>query len=126
MNKPWPKGGKTVSFHEITEPIMNALRFAYSLHRKNEEKDIPWEGLDIGESQKATCFVPDENLSADSLAFQLEDQGRTPLEVIVGIAVQLGIEQGRRVERGDNTSLELAFMYAGELKDVLKRMIKDS
>ncbi len=120
MNKPWPKDDKTVSFHEVTDPIMEALKFTHSIKRKNTAMDVPWKGLDIGESQKATCFVPDENLTADSLAFQLEDQGRTALEVIIGIAVQLGMEQGRRVERGDRTSLNLAFIYAKELNRMNK------
>lgn len=122
MNKPWPKDGKHASFHEITGPIVKAIQFIYKLKRRNQEKDVPWKGLDIGESLKATCFVPDENLTADSLAYQLENQGRSPLEVIIGLAVQLGMEQGKRVERGERTSLKLAFIYATELKNVLERM----
>ena len=98
MNKQWPEKDKTVGFYEIAEPIIKALKFAYRLRRKNLRKDIPWNGLDIGEELKASNFSPDSTLSHESLRFNQEDQGRNALEVIIGIAVQLGIEQGRRIE----------------------------
>jgi hypothetical protein len=46
----------------------------------------------------ATYFTFDERVSAEQLRYDDEEQGRDPLEVIIGIAIQLGIEQGRRVE----------------------------
>ena len=95
-NKPWPNNGQTVSFQDMVKPIVDAISFAYQLQRQNKSTDIPWSGLDIGNDLKATCFNPDERLSAEQLNYSNEDQGRTALEEIVGIAVQLGMEQGRR------------------------------
>lgn len=97
-NKPWPKDKKEcVSFYKITEPILEAVRFAYNLERKNKNKSIPWNGLDIGDKEKAGSFSPTEKLRAGNLKYSLEDQGRDALEEIIGLAVQLGIEQGRRI-----------------------------
>lgn len=98
MNKQWPKENGTVGFCEITDPIIKALKFAYKLQRRNLKKDIPWSGLDIGEDLLSSNFGPDQTLSYESLSFNQEDQGRNALEMIVGIAVQLGIEQGRRMQ----------------------------
>lgn len=124
MNKQWPKDGKTVSFHEITGPLVKALKFTYNMQRKNREMDVSWKGYDIGNDLKATSFSPDENLKAESLAYQEEDQGRDASEVIIGIAVQLGIEQGKRHYIGNElkTHLNLATLYSKELKNVLERM----
>ncbi|MCP4394505.1 MAG: hypothetical protein GY804_09610 [Alphaproteobacteria bacterium] len=98
--KKWnKKNNKTATFSELANPIANAIRFAYNLERKNIDKDIKWTGYDIGEKEKTTCFSPDEKFTAESLAFALEDQGREALEEIITVAIQLGIEQGRRIHK---------------------------
>jgi len=78
--------------------VEDAIRQAYRLKFRGY-RDLKWRGLDIGEDTKAGCFSPDEQLNAGNLRYDQEDQGRSPLRVIVGVAVQLGIEQGRRIER---------------------------
>lgn len=95
---PWPENDEPAAFEEISEPIIKAIRFAYRLVRRNKTKDIPWSGLDLGQNEKVTCSRPMTKLTADHLAFALEDQGRDALEEIVSLAIQLGIEQGRRME----------------------------
>lgn len=95
----WPENDEPAGFEEISEPILKAIRFAYRLVRRNKTKDIPWNGLDLGQNEKATCSRPMNRLTVDGLAFSLEDQGRDALEEIVSLAIQTGIEQGRRMER---------------------------
>ncbi len=126
--KEWPEDNKTVMFDELTEPIIKAIRFAYDVTRKNENKDIPWEGLDIGKSARACCFSPPEALAASNLRYSLDDQGRDALEEIVGLAVQLGIEQGRRVTYDDLSgrmdSFKTMFNVLKESMEQLYKQIK--
>lgn len=89
--KPWPDDDKPASFSSITDPICEAIKFAYSLKRKNKDN-----GFNIGDDLLAGCFDPKTALSVENLRYDLEDQGRDALKVIIGIAVQLGIEQGKR------------------------------
>ena len=95
-NKSWPANNDTTSFRDLTKPIIDAITFAYQMKRQNEDTDIPWDGLDIGDDLKATCFSPDEQLTAEQLHYSDEHQGRSALEEIVSVAVQLGMEQGKR------------------------------
>ena len=95
----WPKDETTVMFNKIADPIKEAIEFAYDLTRQNKRKSIPWHGLDIGEAEKVSNLTPKERLKKTQLDHSLEDQGRDALDEIIGIAVQLGIEQGRRIEK---------------------------
>ncbi len=83
-------------FSDLADTVTSAIRFAYSLKRKNKGKSIPVVGLDspgnAGIGPGSHC------LSAENLAYSDEDQGRDALEEIVGVAIRLGIEQGRRIE----------------------------
>jgi hypothetical protein len=85
---PWPEKGGPATFAMLADSICAAIRFAYQLKRQNQDQDIPWTGPDIGED--------DEQLSAEMLALIEKDQGRDALDEIVGLALRLGIEQGRR------------------------------
>ena len=117
--KQWPKDNKSLSsFEELTEPVVRAIRFAYKLERKNSNLDIPWLGYDIGEKEKGTSRSPDKKLSVEKLKYQEEEQGRSALETLIGLAVQLGIEQGRRLQKED--------MYAKIfLFEHLKRLVRE-
>ena len=97
--KEWPKDGTCVMFSDLAGPLRKVLRFGYILKRKNGNKDIPWDGYNIGKKELSTCLNPEEALTAESLAFAKEDQGCDLLDAIITIAIQLGIEQGRRMER---------------------------
>jgi hypothetical protein len=93
----WPKGNEAADFEKLTKPLVRAVRFAYKLNRQNEDKDIPWKGLDIGWRERATCLSPETQLSAERLRYSDEEQGRDALEEIIGLALRIGIEQGRRI-----------------------------
>jgi hypothetical protein len=93
----WPKDNKTISFHDLAESVKKATKFCYKLTRKNRDEDVPWKGPPLPKCMQATCLSFEESLSAKGLAFNKNDQGRDAMDVIIGIAIQLGIEQGRRM-----------------------------
>lgn len=94
--KPWPKNGKTVRFSDLVKDIKKAVLFAYDVKRKNRKKNIPWNGYDIGDAEKVCCLCPDDHLTAENLRYSESEQGRDALDEIIGLALQLGMEQGRR------------------------------
>ncbi|MCH8965769.1 MAG: hypothetical protein IIB58_12455 [Planctomycetes bacterium] len=93
----WPKNNEPARFPDLADPVVKGIRFAYSIKRRNKDKRIPWLGPDQGKYTKVSCLAPRDGLSKESLAWLLDDQGRDALDVLVAIAVQLGIEQGRRM-----------------------------
>jgi len=102
-SKGWPDDGQPADFEKLATPLVRAVRFAYDLKRKNADKDIPWKGPDIGWRERATCLSPKEQLTAERLGYSEEDQGRDPLVEIIGLALRLGIEQGRRITMEGDT-----------------------
>lgn len=105
MSAPWPKDGGPLSFEQITRPVIHAIRFAYDMKRRDRRRNIPWRGPEIGERDMACSPLAAERLKAHRLAYAEEDQGRDTLEEIVGLAIQLGIEQGRRIAKSDEEPL---------------------
>lgn len=92
----WPEDGKPLDYCSIAKPIVKAIRFAYDLTRRNANKSIPWAGPPIGRMEAANSLEAKLRLSASMLRNNDEDQGRDALDEIIGVAIQLGIEQGRR------------------------------
>lgn len=96
--KQWPDDDKTVLFSDLVESVRECVDFHYDLVRKNTLESMNYTGYDIGSSTKATSLSPNESLSLEQLKYNFEEQGRDAMEVIIGIAIQLGIEQGIRLE----------------------------
>lgn len=97
MLKEWPEDNTPVKFRDIVEPLYEAVLFAYEVKRKNKNKDIPYEGYELGEDELVTCISMKEGLSAEVLKWARDSHGESALLRILSVAVQLGIEQGRRV-----------------------------
>jgi hypothetical protein len=97
----WPEGNKTADFSDIAGPLVAALKFCYTLHRRNRNKNVPYKGFNIGDRQRACCLDADEALTAKNLRYNDEDQGRDAVTTIISLAIQLGIEQGRRITMND-------------------------
>lgn len=93
--KKWPDDDKPASFEDIATPFVKAIEFAYDIKRKNSDQSIPYNGYENGNPAGlpsiGTLF------SAESLKYDLEEQGRDALMVIINAAIQVGIEQGRRI-----------------------------
>lgn len=103
--KPWPEDG-TVDFDELVEPVVKAIKFAYNLRRKNLNKDIPYKGYERKHCL-STCLSIGSTLSAENLQYEQREQGRSALETIVGVAVQLGFEQGIRYQKEQHKTHDL-------------------
>ena len=124
--KEWPANNKTVSFDGLCEDLRKAVNAAYKLTRLNAGKDIPWTGHDIGKNLKHCSMSPDEWLMAESLAYNKE-RDRDAMDVILGIAIQLGMEQGRRKTIEDNSIAVMALkIHAAGINSALKRFEETS
>lgn len=100
--KKWPKNNTDlINAEKLLSPVKAALLSGYSLYRNNK-KNIEYSGYNIGETELKLSPNPQERLSQASLERQ-EQIKKTLLDNILVIAFQLGIEQGRRFERSENT-----------------------
>ncbi len=94
----WPDNNETASFDDMCQPFVDAIKFTYGLKRKNKDKDVPYVGLPLTLSSiLAGCPQIATRLTSEMLEYDEDDQGRSALEVIVGCAIQIGIEQGHRM-----------------------------
>ena len=96
-DKEWPPDEQAADFEEITYPIVRVLKIAIKKGDKVYKEGIRWTGFKQGEESRATVPSPSVMLHAKNLKYSKEDQGRDVYTEIISIAVQLGIEQGRRI-----------------------------
>lgn len=113
----WPKDGSTVCFEDLTAHLVLAVQHCYKLERQNRDLDVPYKGYRIGNKERATCLSPDHQLSAEQLRYSEEEQGRDALTEILGLAVRLGIEQGRRLAKEEDPLYQL---YVNNLKKLYR------
>ena len=107
MTRKWPHHIEPADFEfDILNPVVKWIIDYYELHSNEihdprNHKDIPeWDGLPLGFHDRAVAVEPNDCLAREGLEWSYDDQGRTPLEAIISIAIQLGIEQGRRLHAG--------------------------
>ncbi len=94
--KTWPKND-TVYFEDLTDPLRKVVDDLYKLERK-PYCDIDYKGYGLP-NESSYSFQPNERLNEENLRYDDEDQGRDAMTVVIGLAVQLGIEQGTVMER---------------------------
>lgn len=124
--KKWPKKNKTVMFSELADSVRGAIEFTYKFERQNMHRNVPWSGYDIGEDVKAGCTGPEDSLKKNSLAWELDDQGRDALDVIIRIALQLGIEQGRRgAQERICSEIDVQVVYVKGILSSMTRIASD-
>ena len=117
--KDWPDDGSTLVFDDLVEACRSAFLAGARWHEQPSKtsKGIAWTGPDLTSGPPAEAL-----LSAEWLT----DRRRTYLEVILGIAVTLGIEQGRRIERRDTrAALSLARAHLDGLRSVVDSLTGD-
>ena len=66
-------GEPLFNFDEMSDACQKALKFAFTLRRRNEGKDIPWFGPNYSPANHAS---PADALTAANMAYAEEDQGR--------------------------------------------------
>lgn len=93
----WPSDGSPIDMDKLVKPVVHAVNQLYKLERNNPGKDVDWDGPNLGYPELAVSSEPKERLSAKELQWIENDQGRSALEEVVILAIQLGIEQGRRL-----------------------------
>ena len=93
----WPKDDGTMRFWELTNPVCAAIKEIYTMKRR-KHGDIKWTGPATPEFLLATALTFDERLTKEMLDYDENEQDREPLEILVGFAVQLGMEQERRMK----------------------------
>ena len=93
----WPEDISTAHFENLTGVIGDTVESAYDLTRANPSEDLLWSGPSTPDFAVAGGETFSERLTVESLLRSEQQYGRDPLDVIVGIGVQLGMEQGRRV-----------------------------
>lgn len=87
-------------FGAVADDLVRMIKSAYRLKRVNLGKDLKWKGTAELTQSEILCSSPPiaERIKAESLKFEQEDQGRSALDVIVCLALQLGIDQGLRMK----------------------------
>ncbi len=102
-DRPWPKDGTPVRFDAIYGPLRKAFTDLYDFTKKADECD--WTGLDLGDRELAGLFSPSTRLTKSQLDYDENEQDRDALDVLLGIAIQLGVEQGRRCAYAEDSML---------------------
>lgn len=88
---------RTGHFDHVLDPALQNLRGnGIRFYRKNRKKDIPYKGYPIGRDSRAGCLDIDYRFQVEQMDYDLNDQGRNALEVILGSLVTVVCEQGRR------------------------------
>lgn len=89
--KSWPENGDPVAFDDLSGPIASAAR------RFMRTGNGKYNGLDHPHSAHI-CPPPNKILTQSGLE-DGKDQGRDWIDLVIGVALQLGIEQGIRLEQ---------------------------
>lgn len=131
--KAWPDEMKTVPAEEIVASLIKAVDQAFEVKpKKLPIGGIQWDGLDFGHPSAGWHKDPQEALSPAGLKSAIED-GDGVLAQILLVALNLGIEQGRRlvVERFGGASatrfilgeVEKASPILAQVADIIARAL---
>ncbi len=93
----WPIGMKPMRVEELVRPLKSAIQQAFELKgRKLLIDGIKWGGPGFGHPSASWEESPAAALSSSGIK-RAAEAGRDPLEQILVVAINLGIEQGKRV-----------------------------
>jgi hypothetical protein len=98
--KKWPENNRPASFKDIVDPLHKTLVQALSmLEDAASKKDMTYifaEGLKYDGLYNSILDPIQPSLFSAEYLYEEEKRGHDPFWVILSIAVQLGMEQGRR------------------------------
>ena len=126
--KQWDKKGNTASFNDIAAPLCKIFKEAMEKGADVYKDGLVWEGFDIGETMKHIALSPDQRFTPENLLHSKIEQGRDVFDEIITLAIQLGIEQGRRAKlreiRDSVSVLQTGFDIVTSMKNVLDQLVK--
>jgi len=95
----WPKDDAPAEFEHLVEALTRAFKQGawWRPRYEHKDKDIIW----VGPPLPKNVLSPEEQLSAGGRQYSA-DKGRNFVELMFGLALQIGIEQGRKIEREEN------------------------
>lgn len=111
--KDWPEDGSPADFVDLVTPLVEVFEKLYEIGWENTDEDIVYDGYEIDDLH--ICIAAEESFTSENLHWQQSDQGREPIEILLAIAVQLGIKQGRKLaaeKRQRRRSLHKVFQEA--------------
>lgn len=102
--KKWPKKkAEVVSIEDITEPLRKFLEETHTVTPKKLKTLPTWTGFpDTGPTGAACAHTKIAEILSPASLEHNKNQGRDLLDLIILIAVRMGLEQGRRYERYEN------------------------
>lgn len=122
--KEWPKDNEIAKFGDIADPVVEALKIAIKKGDKVYNEGIEWTGFTQGSFTAATVPDPSFALHAKNLTYSKKEQGRDVFTEIISIAVQLGIEQGRRMVADKLKEYEFMLDQPDFAKEMIKGLIE--
>ena len=94
------------AFDEMLDAFREAVKYSLVVEDKENIGDIPWNGPEITHYSLLACgFNVEASLSEEIREYHAE-RGRSTLDVILGCAIRLGIEQGRRMCQSEIDALQ--------------------
>ena len=91
----WPENGDPLMFEDLCASVRRSIDSAYKLKVKNLSEGIPWNGPELGQEDEH-LDDPSKKLTGDYLRWARRERKIDALDVIIAIALQVGMEQGRR------------------------------
>lgn len=96
--KEWSKNlNQSEDFETLIKPVI----LLYKKVMKSPNKHHKYNGFNIGSREKACCPNANEYGSPELIKYNHE-RGRDIHDMFLQLAFQLGVEQGRRLERSNN------------------------
>ncbi len=96
MSKKWPKHSQPANIEDLIRPLRMATDEGNVRQVRIPKGDISWRGVPFGKHSRHIMPEPGELLTKRSLRYNRQEQNRDFLDTILMIAINLGIEQGRR------------------------------
>jgi hypothetical protein len=111
---------KLKSFNSLLSPFLDAYNQVF----KNKKRKFIWKGPDFSNDfMKKTCKSLKVLLSFNGEKEQIENHGHTFIESLFTGAIQIGIEQGIKIERED--SLNFAKNISDEIEKFQQELTKE-
>ena len=126
--KAWPKDGSAVGFNNLSDPLCELLKEAIRKGDEVYKGGLIYKGFDLGETLKMSNHSPKEIFLPENLLSNKINKSITVFDEIIFLAIQMGIEQGRRRKLRDiknaTTLLKNGFTVIESMKKVIDKLSK--